>query len=142
MLDSLPPGLLVQAGFSWLFAGQEIAPHSGKWAGVLAYHLGIVVPDAADCLHRTRPQLRVGSHWRSWKRCGPLIFDDTLEHELHNACNGSRVVLWIRVRRPQIDSLMGMAVLRFFHPIYLWFVERRTKIDKFQYPLPLFGQNI
>lgn len=88
------PGIRT-AFFSILEPGKRLPPHRGPYNGVLRLHLGLIVPEPAE-----RCWLRVGSEYRHWKPGEVLIFDDALNHEVHNDTNGVRVVLFIDFLRP------------------------------------------
>lgn len=88
------PGLTT-AMFSILAPGKRIPPHRGPYAGVLRYHLALHVPQPAD-----RCGIRVGTEVRHWEEGRSLVFDDTYEHEVWNETSGTRVVLFVDVKRP------------------------------------------
>ena len=67
----------------------------GSLAGVLRYHLALRVPQPAD-----RCGIRVGTEVRHWEEGRSLVFDDTYEHEVWNETSGTRVVLFVDVKRP------------------------------------------
>ena len=83
---------LLGAGFSVLDPGASIPPHRGPLDGVLRYHLGVVVPEPAQC------ELRVGEHTLRWTEGGLFAFDDAVRHSAYNRGHTSRVVLVIEVR--------------------------------------------
>lgn len=83
------------AFYSILEPGKRIPPHRGPYNGVLRLHLGLIIPQPAD-----RCWIRVGSEHRTWHPGEVLIFDDSLEHEVHNDTSGERVVLFIDFLRP------------------------------------------
>lgn len=80
--------------FSILRPGTHLRPHRGHYAGVLRYHLGLIVPDVERC------RIRVGDRVEHWEEGGSLIFDDTFEHEVWNDSDGLRVVLFVDFARP------------------------------------------
>lgn len=88
------PGLKT-AFFSILEPGKRLPPHRGPYNGVLRLHLGLIVPDPAE-----RCWLRVGGEHRNWQPGEVLIFDDSINHEVHNDTNGVRVVLFVDFLRP------------------------------------------
>lgn len=88
------PGLRT-AFFSILEPGKRLPPHRGPYNGVLRLHLGLVVPQPEE-----RCWIRVGSEVRHWRPGELLIFDDALEHEVHNDTSGARVVLFVDFLRP------------------------------------------
>lgn len=87
------PGL-ISANFSVLQPGARIAAHHGIFAGVLRYHLGLIVPQHADLCG-----LRVGKDTRHWREGSSLLFDDTHEHEAWNLTDQDRIVLLLDVKR-------------------------------------------
>lgn len=87
------PGVRM-AHFSLLDAGKTVAAHSGNYAGLLRYHLGVIVPT------KNPPQFRVHDQMYTWREGEAMIFDDTHEHEVFNSCAEPRVVLVVDVDRP------------------------------------------
>lgn len=88
------PGLL-SASFSVLQPGARLAPHQGVFAGILRYHLGLLVPEPAEAC-----AIRVAGRTHHWREGGSLLFDDTRRHEAWNETGGDRVVLLLDLRRP------------------------------------------
>ncbi|NJK41728.1 MAG: aspartyl/asparaginyl beta-hydroxylase domain-containing protein [Acaryochloridaceae cyanobacterium SU_2_1] len=88
------PGLKT-AFFSILLPGKQIPPHRGPYNGVLRYHLGLKIPQAAD-----QCGIRVGNTIRHWQEGKSLVFDDSFEHEAWNNTEEVRVVLFVDVVRP------------------------------------------
>lgn len=81
------------AMFSILEPKVKIPPHTGKFNGILRYHLALVVPSASGCF------INVGGEKRAWK-CGEgLLFDDTYLHEVINDTDEYRIVLFLDVKR-------------------------------------------
>lgn len=80
--------------FSILAPGAHLVRHEGPFAGVLRYHLGVLVPDGAGC------RIEVDGASRQWPEGGSLIFDDTHPHEVWNDTDGLRVVLFVDFLRP------------------------------------------
>lgn len=91
---ALVPGLKT-AFFSILEPGKRLPPHRGPYNGVLRLHLGLIVPEPAE-----RCWIRVQDQHRTWSPGEVLVFDDALEHEVHNDTDGIRVVLFIDFVRP------------------------------------------
>jgi aspartyl/asparaginyl beta-hydroxylase (cupin superfamily) len=88
------PGMKT-AMFSILSPRKHILDHRGPYKGVLRYHLGLIVPQAAeDC------RIRVGEDIRHWEEGKSMIFDDTFNHEVWNDTDETRVVLFVDVLRP------------------------------------------
>jgi ornithine lipid ester-linked acyl 2-hydroxylase len=102
------PGLL-NAFFSILQPGVTIPPHRGPYAGILRYHLGVIVPPG-DC------GIRVGQQLLRWREGESLVFDDSVEHEAWNRTDRPRVVLFVDLVRPLGATLamLNRAVLRVF----------------------------
>lgn len=88
------PGLQC-AFFSILAPGKRIPAHRGLYKGVLRCHLGLIVPQPNH-----QCWIRVHQHTTYWEEGKTLIFDDTFEHEVHNATDGYRVVLFLDIARP------------------------------------------
>ena len=82
------------AFFSILAPGKHIPPHRGPYAGVLRYHLGLIVPDPKKI------KIRVGEDYRHWHEGESLIFDDTYEHEVWNNSDQYRAILFVDFVRP------------------------------------------
>jgi ornithine lipid ester-linked acyl 2-hydroxylase len=88
------PGMTT-AMFSILSPRKHILDHRGPYKGVLRYHLGLIVPeDAESC------KIRVGEDFCHWREGQSMIFDDTFNHEVWNATDETRVVLFVDVLRP------------------------------------------
>jgi beta-hydroxylase len=83
------------AFFSILEPGKRLPPHRGAYNGVLRLHLGLIVPH-----RRERCWLRVENERRYWQAGEVLIFDDALEHEVHNDTDEVRVILFVDFLRP------------------------------------------
>lgn len=99
-LDAMPlanvPGFAPAAFFSSLTPGTRIAPHTGVTNARLIVHLGLIVPDGCT--------FRVGNETRSWRRGKAWVFDDTIEHEAHNASGQTRVVLIFDIWNPHLSQ--------------------------------------
>ena len=78
--------------FSILKPGKKIPPHTGRYKGVLRYHLGLVVPSGCA--------ISVKGEVRSWVEGGSLIFDDTFVHSAWNESPRVRAVLFVDFLRP------------------------------------------
>jgi aspartyl/asparaginyl beta-hydroxylase (cupin superfamily) len=83
------------AFFSILEPGKRLPPHRGPYNGVLRLHLGLIIPEPSE-----QCWLRVASEHRHWQPGEVLIFDDALEHEVHNDTDGIRVILFVDFLRP------------------------------------------
>jgi len=88
------PGIRT-AFFSILEPGKRLPPHRGPYNGVLRLHLGLVIPKESE-----KCWIRVASEHRYWQPGEVLIFDDALEHEVHNDTDDIRVVLFVDFLRP------------------------------------------
>ena len=87
------PGMKT-AFFSILSAGKRIPPHRGPYRGVMRYHLPLLVPQDGHC------GIRVGDQVATFEEGVVLMFDDTYEHEVWNDTSGTRVVLFLDIKRP------------------------------------------
>jgi ornithine lipid ester-linked acyl 2-hydroxylase len=87
------------AFYSIMLPHKYLPPHRGPYAGVLRYHLGLIVPDVQRC------RIRVGNQIGHWQEGRSLIFDDTFEHEVWNDSDGVRVVLFVDIARPLPSAL-------------------------------------
>jgi beta-hydroxylase len=103
LLDRIPG--VTSAFFSILMPRKHLPAHRGPYAGVLRYHLGLMVPDPDGC------RIRVGSEIGHWREGESLIFDDTYEHEVWNDTDRVRVVLFVDVVRPLPRPLAAMNAL-------------------------------
>ena len=88
------PGIKT-AMFSILSPRKHIPAHRGPYAGVLRYHLGLIVPEP-----REKCRIRIGNQAYTWEEGKSLVFDDTFNHEVWNDTDGVRVVLFIDFVRP------------------------------------------
>lgn len=93
------PGMMT-AVFSKLAPGVQIAPHRGEPAGLLRYHLGLVVPEGCA--------LRIGDDTRSIRDGGSMVFDDTYEHQAWNNSDRTRVVLLVDFKSPGATHAPGL----------------------------------
>lgn len=88
------PGLQ-SAMFSVFQPGARLAPHRGPYAGLLRYHLALIVPPAVE-----ECALVLNGKTRHWREGESLVFDDTFEHEAYNRAATERVVLFLDFERP------------------------------------------
>ncbi len=88
------PGMFT-AFFSILAPGKHIPLHRGPYQGLLRVHLGLLVPEP-----REHCRIEVGGEIRHWREGKCLVFDDTYKHQVWNDTEGTRVVLFLDVRRP------------------------------------------
>jgi aspartyl/asparaginyl beta-hydroxylase (cupin superfamily) len=87
------PGI-VQAFFSILDPGKSIPAHCGPYLGYLRYHLALRVPQ------NDPPTMRVKDTIHRWEEGKSIVFDDSLEHEVYNKSDETRVVLIVDFLRP------------------------------------------
>lgn len=88
------PGV-VSASFSLLQPASRISAHHGIFAGVLRYHLGLIVPRQRDLCG-----IRIDGETHHWQEGKSLLFDDTRRHEAWNSTDEDRIVLLLDVKRP------------------------------------------
>lgn len=103
------PGRSPNAHWSRLLPGAHITPHTGMLNTRLICH--IPIRPTPGC------SLRVGSETRTWEESVPLVFDDSMEHEAHNAGSQERVVLLFEIWRPEIPEEDRAAIARVFEAI-------------------------
>lgn len=108
-LISTIPGIKT-AFFSILAPGKHIPEHSGPYAGVLRYHLGLIVPRRKEAC-----RIRVGSELAHWEEGRSVVFDDSYLHEVWNDTDEERVVLFVDFARPLPFpvSALNEAAIRF-----------------------------
>lgn len=102
------PGLKT-AFFSILRPGKHIPAHRGPYAGVLRYHLGLIIPEP-----REKVRIAVDGGIYHWEEGKGLIFNDAFQHEVWNDTPGMRVVLFITFDRP----------MRFPFGIFNWGINK------------------
>ncbi len=83
------------AFFSILAPRKHIPEHRGPYAGVLRFHLGLIVPRQKEVC-----RIRVDSDVAHWEEGRSLVFDDTYMHEVWNDTDEERVVLFMDFARP------------------------------------------
>jgi aspartyl/asparaginyl beta-hydroxylase (cupin superfamily) len=88
------PGIKT-AFFSILAPGKHIPEHTGPYAGVLRYHLGLIVARRKEAC-----RIRVGSAVAHWEEGRSVVFDDSYPHEVWNDTDEERVVLFVDFARP------------------------------------------
>ena len=93
---------MTTAGFSSLAPGTHILPHEGYINTVLRCHLGLIVPDGCS--------IRVGSETKTWEEGKCLIFDDTVEHEVWNHSNFSRIILLIDFKKSNFSNWLNSEI--------------------------------
>ena len=82
------------AMFSVLAPGKKLVAHRGPYAGVLRYHLGLIIPDQNKC------SITVKDEKQYWQEGKSLILDDTFLHFATNDSTQARVVLFIDFIKP------------------------------------------
>lgn len=101
------PGI-VQAFFSILDPGKSIPAHCGPYLGYLRYHLALRVPQ------NDPPTMRVKDTIHRWEEGKSIVFDDSLEHEVYNRSDDTRVVLIVDFLRPMnfLAHSLNVALLK------------------------------
>lgn len=107
LLETIPQ--IKTAFFSILAPRTHIPEHTGPYAGVLRYHLGLIVPRRKEAC-----RIRVGSNVAHWEEGRCVVFDDTHPHEVWNDTDEERVVLFVDFARPLPFpvSVLNEAVIR------------------------------
>jgi hypothetical protein len=98
------------AFFSTLHGHSSIAPHAAPCNLRLRVHLPLATPSGAsvgEC------GMRVGAEMRSWHK-GPIIFDDSFEHETWNRTTIDRTVLLFDVWHPDLSLDERSAIIDMF----------------------------
>ena len=72
----------------------ELAAHSGPYAGILRYHLGVKIPRVNP------PSIRVADRIYTWREGESIVLDDFFEHEVYNKSDEIRIILMIDIYRP------------------------------------------
>jgi aspartyl/asparaginyl beta-hydroxylase (cupin superfamily) len=88
---------LGSAYFSLLRPHTWIAAHCGPTNARLRAHLSLIVPEG-DC------EIIVGGEARKWVEGEVLLFDDSFEHEVHNATDLPRLVLIVDLWHPDLKT--------------------------------------
>lgn len=95
--------------------GVRLAAHSGPYAGILRYHLGVEVPAVNP------PYIRVKDQYYTWQVGKSVVLDDVFDHEVYNEASERRVILIVDFSRPMprlYDALNKM---------YLKYMQVRAK---------------
>ncbi len=102
------PGLL-NAFFSIFQPGVEVRPHQGPYAGIIRYHLGVIIPAG-------EVGIKVDGITHRWEEGKSLLFDDRFTHEAWNKTDSIRVILFVDLVRPLPQPLasINLALLKIF----------------------------
>ena len=92
---------IYNAFFSILDPKIDIKPHYGYYKGYLRYHLGLIIPEE----NGERPYLTCGDEVYYWKEGKGVIFDDMFLHYVRNPTNKTRVVLYLDIKRNNLDPV-------------------------------------
>ena len=107
-LDALPlcrvRGHSPETQFSVFTAGTHLLPHRGVTNTRAVGHLGLIVPQDADCA------LNVSGELYRWRTGHAMAFDDTFEHEAWNRSAHTRVVLLFDIWNPYLTEAERAAV--------------------------------
>lgn len=93
------PGV-INAFFSILKPGVEIPPHRGPYAGIMRYHLGVIIP-------KGDVGIRVDKTVYRWEEGKSLFFDDSFDHEAWNRTDSIRVILFVDIER-ELPTYLGI----------------------------------
>lgn len=85
---------VINATIALLDPGVELAAHSGPYAGMLRYHLGLRIPK------NNPPSIRVDNQWYTWQEGESIVIDDFFEHEVRNKSDDIRIILMVDFLRP------------------------------------------
>ena len=99
-MEVLKNAQIHNAFFSILDPKVEIKPHYGYYKGYLRYHLGINIPEEKG----KRPYIICGGEKYEWKEGEDVIFDDMYLHYVNNPTNGTRVILYLDIKRKHLNS--------------------------------------
>lgn len=91
--------------FSILEPHVKIPPHTGKFSGILRYHLALLVPAEDGCY------LEVNGDKYFWKEGEGILFNDTYLHSVSNNTGGYRIVLFLDITKR--SSYLGEVINKF-----------------------------
>lgn len=94
------------AFFSILDPNVEIKPHIGYYKGYLRYHLGVIIPSEDNL----KPYIICGGEKYEWKEGKGVLFDDMFVHYVNNPTNKQRVVLYLDVKRNNLNGITDALV--------------------------------
>ncbi|MEX0967339.1 MAG: aspartyl/asparaginyl beta-hydroxylase domain-containing protein [Bacteroidia bacterium] len=104
------------AMLSILEPGVTIPPHTGKFKGILRYHLGLLVPESKECF------ITVNNETRCWEAGAGILFDDTYIHAVQNNTEEFRIILFLNIERkmPAYLSKINRLILKsvMWSPVY------------------------
>ena len=92
------------AFFSILDPKIEIKPHIGYFKGDFRYHLGIIIPDE----NNIKPYIICDNYKYEWKNGKGVIFDDMYIHYVNNPTNKQRVVLYLDIKRNNLNFILNL----------------------------------
>jgi aspartyl/asparaginyl beta-hydroxylase (cupin superfamily) len=87
---------ITSAYISVLSPGKVLPPHHGPFAGILRYHLGLVIPDEKD----GKCYITVNNKDYYWKNGEGKLFDEMYQHSAYNNTNKYRVILFLDIQKP------------------------------------------
>lgn len=79
--------------FSILEPHVKIPPHTGKFSGILRYHLALSVPQNGQCY------IEVNGEKYQWEEGEGFLFNDTYMHSVTNNTAEYRIVLFLDVKK-------------------------------------------
>lgn len=89
------------AFFSLLEPGKRIPKHSGPYAGILRYHLGLKIPKEGDVF------INLNNKKYSWVEGEGVLFDETYPHYVHNDSEEDRIILFIDIKRKFVSPTLN-----------------------------------
>lgn len=90
------------AFFSILDPNVEISEHIGYFKGYLRYHLGVIIPEN----NNKKAYIICGNEKYTWSNGKGVIFDDMYLHYVKNPTNMKRVVLYIDIKRKNLNIIL------------------------------------
>jgi aspartyl/asparaginyl beta-hydroxylase (cupin superfamily) len=94
------------AFYSILDPEVEIPPHRGYYKGYLRYHLGVDIPNNDSVNLDEKAYIVCDNEKYFWKQSEGVLFDDFYDHYVKNPSGKTRVVLYLDMKRPNINSLV------------------------------------
>ena len=108
--------------FSIMEPGNNIPPHTGKFAGVFRYHLPLIVPGKGKC------EISVGGQVKEYNENQSIMFDDTNEHFVVNESDSFRAVLYLDIDK-KAGFITGL-VNHFFMKLIYWSPKFKEAVKK------------